>query len=215
MSIQTNNRLQSLKQIQLTRPGRFLFRSWSHLYRSRFPYQELAPLTSIESSLLSNNSVIHGLVDNRSKQWAGFTLLEFYSSSTLLAYLATNPDFENQGLARKLVNAQLEKYLTEKSPYFWLEANPKLWSFYKKLGFQRLPIPYVIPEFYGAGTEFMGLFVKTHVSVTKIPKTVIHSFVSDLLLSGYGIKDSDVRYKQQMKTIQDYPQTEFDVENRD
>ncbi|MEA3405405.1 MAG: GNAT family N-acetyltransferase [Pseudomonadota bacterium] len=215
MSIQINNRLQSLKQVQLTRPGHFLFRSWAHLYRSRFPYQELAPLPLIETSLLSDDAVIQGLIDSRSNQWAAFTLLEFYQSSVLLAYLATDPAFENQGLARKLVNEQLEQNLTEQTPYFWLEANPKLWPFYQKLGFQRLPIPYFIPEFYGTGTEFMGLFVKAHSKISTIPKDVIQKFVSDLLLSGYGIKANDVRYTNQMDIIQNYPQAEFDVENRD
>lgn len=213
MSIQINNRLKSLKKIKLTRPGHFLFRSWAHLYRSRFPYQELAPLTAVETSLLSGDSIIQGLLEGRSNKWAVFTLLEFYHSSTLLAYLATNPAFEGQGLARKLVNEQLDQYLTEQAPYFWLEASPKLWPFYQKLGFQRLPLPYFIPEFYASGTELMGLFVKVHSTVTVIPKSIVKDFVSDLLLTGYGIKNSDIRYKNQMDIIQNYPQAEFDIEN--
>jgi len=214
MTIQISDRLQPLKQIQLTRPGHVLFRRWAHLYRSRFPYQELAPLTAIESSLIAGDTIIHGQLDSASHQWVAFTLLERYSSSTLLAYLATHSDFEGQGLAKRLVDEQLQKYLTKQTPYFWLEANPKLWPFYQKLGFQRLPIPYFIPEFYGSGTEFMGLFVKTHSSVNAISKSVVEKFVSELLLTGYGIKESDERYQKQMKLIQEYPQVEFKVENR-
>ncbi|MEA1989737.1 MAG: GNAT family N-acetyltransferase [Pseudomonadota bacterium] len=214
MAIPFKHRLSTLKPIQLTRPGQFLFRSWAHLYRSRFPYQELAPLTTIAQSLSAEEARIHGLLDNHSKQWAGFTYLEFYSSSVLLAYLAISPDFEEQGLARRLVDEQVETCLSTSTPYFWLEANPKLWSFYNKLGFQRIPIPYYIPEFYGKGTEFMGLFIKTHPSVKVVSKQVVEKFVSQLFLKGYGIQDSDPRYQKQMALIQTYPQVEFKIEDR-
>ena len=209
MSIQRTVAIKSLRPIKLNRPGHILFRSWARLYRSRFPYQELAPLPAIAKSLEQEESEILGLIDSRSNQLAGFTLVEFYQSSTLLAYLATAPDYEGQGLARMLINQQLAIHLTEKTPYFFLEANPKLWSFYTKLGFYRIDLDYQIPEFYGAGTEKMGLFVRLHCSQEKLPKSVVETFVSEVFLSGYELKKNDMRYQKQMAAIQRYPHAFF------
>jgi GNAT superfamily N-acetyltransferase len=211
ISIKRSSKLNALKTIKVTRPGHFLFRSWARLYRSRFPYQELAPLSLIAKSLQQDESVIVGLVEPVSRQWAGFTLLESYGSSTLLAYLATAPHYEGQGLARKLVDQQLHTHLSKDKPYFWLEASPKLWSFYKKLGFVRLDLDYRIPEFYGSGSEKMGLFVQVFENAELIPKSVVESFISDVLLTGYGLAETDVRYVNQMAVIQRYPHATFSL----
>lgn len=200
-------RLQALKPFTLNHSSHIAFRRWLHLYKTRFPYQELAPITSIAKSINKSESLLTGLIDCQSNQWAGFTLVEMYGSSNLLAYLATAPDFEGQGLARKMVGELVSKSLSETTPYFWLEASPKLWKFYSKLGFKRLAIEYRIPEFYGKGTEKMGLFVRLHPSISHIEKKVVESFVSKLLLSGYGIKKTDRRYEKQMAVIQSYPHT--------
>jgi len=201
----TQARLQLLQAKILFSANHILFRHWVALYHQRFPYQELAPVTSIAKSLEASSSVISGVFDSISNQWAGFTLIESYGDSTLLAYLATAQNFEGLGLARQLVDEALQVNLTAESPYFWLEANPKLWNFYQKLGFKRLDIEYRIPEFYDSGSEKMGLFVKIHSSVSSIPKTVVESFISELFLTGYAIKANDSRYVQQMSVIQTYP----------
>ncbi len=211
ISIKRSSKLQALQTVKLTRPGQFLFRSWARLYRSRFPYQELAPLPAIAKCLQQDESIIVGLLEPVSHQWAGFTLLESYGSSTLLAYLATAPDYEGLGLARQLVNQQLQTHLSKEKPYFWLEASPKLWSFYNKLGFVRLDLDYRIPEFYSSGSEKMGLFVQVFDSIEAIPKLVVKSFISDVLLTGYGIAESDVRYVNQMAVIQSYPHSTFSL----
>jgi GNAT superfamily N-acetyltransferase len=196
----------------VTRPAHFLFRSWARLYRARFPYQELAPLPAISKSIQQEASHIFGLIDSGSSLWAGFTLVEYYESATLLAYLATAPGFEGRGLARQLVAQQLKIQLSKDKPYFWLEASPKLWSFYTKLGFSRIDLDYRIPEFYGSGSEKMGLFVQVHSSIESIPKLVVESFVSDVFLSGYAIKKNDPRYIKQMAIIQHYPHQIFSID---
>lgn len=201
----TQARLQLLHHKTLSSVNHILFRHWIALYHQRFPYQELAPVTSIAQSIETSSSVISGVVESTSNRWAGFTLIERYGDSTLLAYLATAPKFEGLGLARELVDEALLKNLTADTPYFWLEANPKLWSFYQKLGFKRLDIEYRIPEFYGSGSEKMGLFVKMYSSACSIPKTVVESFISELFLTGYAITAHDSRYLQQLSVIQAYP----------
>lgn len=199
------NRLQALKPFTLTRPGHIRFRFWARLYRSRFPYREQAPITSIADSINKGESELSGLLDADSNHWAAFTLLESYSDSTLLAYLATAPQFEGQGLAKKLVHQLLANNLTADTPYFWLEAAPKLWPFYQKLGFKRLDLDYRIPDFHGSGSEKMGLFVVLHDSVENVRIQVVESFVSELLLQGYQLKQDDPRYGTQMQVIKDYP----------
>jgi len=206
------SRLQALRNLTLNTSKHIQFRRWVALYRTRFPYQELAPVPAIAESLNQQESVINGLIDSKTHDWAVFTLTEFYGTSTLLAYLATAPDYEGKGLARQAVNSALNNTLSKDTPYFWLEATPKLWGFYKKLGFKRLQLEYRIPEFYGSGSEKMGLFVRTHLSITHIEKKVVESFVSELLLSGYGIKESDPRYQQQMQVIHSYPHDIIEVE---
>jgi len=198
-------RLQLLQPKTLSSANHILFRRWAALYHQRFPYQELAPITSIAQSLEESTTTISGVIDSMVNQWAGFTLLESYGDSTLLAYLATAPEYEGFGLARELVTEAVQKNLTTDKPYFWLEANPKLWRFYRKLGFKRLDIEYRIPEFYSKGSEKMGLFVKTHSNVCSIQKNVVDSFISELFLNGYAIKANDPRYLQQMSVIQAYP----------
>lgn len=199
-------RLLALKPTSLKHSKHILFRHWAALYHTRFPYQELAPITSIAKSLDNSESSLSGLVDAKTNQWAGFTLSEYYGSSTLLAYLATAPKYEGLGLARKMVDELLAKSLSASKPYLWLEANPKLWGFYNKLGFKRLDMEYRIPEFYGDGSEQMGLFVRLHPSVAEVEKKVVESFVSELLLSGYDLKEKDSRYQRQMQVIHSYPQ---------
>lgn len=206
MTILSKNRLQALQNISLVQSNHILFRSWAALYHSRFPYQELAPITSISQSLNCGENAINGIFDTVNQQWAGFTLIEYYGESTLLAYLATAPSFEGLGLARDMVEQSLQTNLTKEKPYYWLEANPKLWKFYKKLGFKRLDMEYRIPEFYAEGTEKMGLFVKTHSSISHIEKKVVESFVSKLLLDGYQITNKDPRYQQQMRVIEQLSQ---------
>lgn len=202
---QVNTRLQALQKFSLVQPNHIRFRHWAALYHSRFPYQELAPISGIADSIRKGESLLSGLIDSRSNQWTGFTLAEYYGNSTLLAYLATAPNFEGQGLARILVNDLLDNTLSEEKPYFWLEANPKLWKFYKKLGFKRLDMEYRIPEFYANGSEKMGLFVRLHPSIIHVEKKVVESFLSELLLTGYMLKENDPRYQQQMAVIHSYP----------
>jgi len=209
-----SNRLQPLRPVTLRQPEHILFRRWVSLYRTRFPYQELAPVSMIEQSIRSGNNVIQGWVNTQKSQWVAFTLLEFYPTGTLLAYLATHPNYERQGLAKILVDQQLEHYLTKQMPFFWLEANPKLWAFYQKLGFYRLPIPYYIPEYSGEGVEQMGLFVKHHSSVSAISKEQLIEFVSQLFLSGYGLTKEDIRYQEQMKRIQAMSCSEFEFDSK-
>ncbi len=205
------NRLQALKSLTLSTPNHIHFRHWVHLYHRRFPYQELAPVTSIARSLVKENAVITGLINSANNRWAGFTQYEYYGNSVLLAYLATAPEFEGRGLARQMVESLVNQTLGEKTPYFWLEASPKLWAFYAKLGFKRLDFEYRIPEFYSSGSEKMGLFVRLDKSVAELKKGQVEAFVSELLLSGYDIKESDWRYQRQMKIIRDYPKSTVKV----
>ena len=190
----------ALKPITLTSSQHFLFRSWAKLYRSRFPRQELAPLSTIAKAVDSKQSYISGLL-TQDNQWVGFAVIESYGKDALLAYLATAPNFEGMGLARTLVEQALDNCLSESSPYFFLEAAPKLWDFYQKLGFYRLPFDYAIPDFYGQGVSKMGLFIQLDESAESISKERLYHFVSDLLLEGYQLKACDQRYGQQMAKI--------------
>lgn len=201
-----SQRLSNLQFVTLAQPQHMQFRHWAKLYHSRFPYQELAPLTSISKSIIKRESCLQGLTDKQGG-WAAFTLCEFYNSATLLAYLATAESYEGQGLAKIMVQRAVATHLCKDQSFFWLEANPKLWKFYHKLGFKRLDIDYRIPEFYADGTEKMGLFVKTHAPMAKVNKAVVANFVSELLLSGYDLSEADPRYQQQMSVIQTYPQS--------
>jgi len=201
----------NFKKIKMTKPDDPLFESWAILYQSRFPYQELAPLSSIKNSMENGLSNISGIVVSKTQQWVGFTLVEFYKEASLLAYLAVTPEFEGLGLSRKLVDQRLDEKLNKQTPYFFLEANPKLWSFYHKLGFYRLPMNYHIPEFYGDGVENMGLFIRTIPSITMVSKKTIRLFVSRVFLTGYGLKLTDPRYQQQMKIIEKIPESGFKV----
>lgn len=207
---QAASRLHDLQSVCLTSPEHIAFRRWARLYRSRFPLSELAPLTAVEYGLRQDETVISGY-QNRKSDWAGFTLCEDYECGTLLAYLATSPDYEGQGLAKRMVDEQTEQALSADKPYFWLEANPKLWRFYHRLGFARLDMPYAIPNFNDDGTEAMALFVKTHASVsdTDVDKKLVKEFVSELFLEGYYVASDDPRYLAQMKVIEQYRQSGF------
>ena len=201
-----SQRLKQLQQFTMLEPSHIRFRHWVKLYHSRFPYQERASVSSIAKSIRKKESMLQGLI-TRQGHWGAFTLCEFYSESTLLAYLATAEDYEGQGLASQVVDNALKQYLSPAEPYFWLEANPKLWKFYKKLGFKLLDIDYRIPEFYSSGTEKMGLLVKTNFTLNSISVDVVKAFVSELLLSGYLLTKEDLRYQKQMAIIQNYPQS--------
>lgn len=207
---QAESRLSHLMPVRLTTPEHIAFRRWAKLYRSRFPVSELAPLTSVAHGLCEGESVIHGY-QNRKADWAGFTLCESYRRGTLLAYLATSPDFEGQGLAKRMVDEQVAEMLTSDKPHFWLEANPKLWRFYHKLGFARLDMPYAIPNFNDDGVEVMALFVKTHESVSNqhVEKAWVEDLVSEMFLEGYLIREDDPRYVSQMNVIRQHADSTF------
>ena len=189
----------------LTHSRHIKYRQWLALYHRRFPYQELAPSPMIEKSLEKGHVKIMGLYDRKNIRWAGFTLMEDYQQHQLLAYLSTAECYEGQGLARRLVNQSLQDSLSVERPYYWLEASPKLWKFYRKLGFKRLAINYRIPEFYGSGTEQMGLFIRLHSSVQQISKVEVRAFVQQLFQKGYDITSDDKRYQAQMAEIDAYP----------
>jgi GNAT superfamily N-acetyltransferase len=201
-------RLAHLDRYQLKTPLHFLFRRWVHLYAQRFPFYERAPVAVLAEDLLSGHLKIEGDVFRDSYQhwqWASFTCLECYPTDVLLAYLATDPRFEGRGLASQLVTDQCWQMTSIERPHFWLEAEPKLWGFYRKQGFYQLNFSYEIPRFYQEGTVKMALFVKSRQ--TRLTRDHISEFVSTLYLKSYGVKEDDPRYLDGMRAVQSLPDT--------
>jgi GNAT superfamily N-acetyltransferase len=201
-------RADGLTPVLLSHPDSMRFRRWAALYHQRFPYQELAPLSGIEQSLRDHQAVILGLMtpDN---DWAAFSMVEYLQQGTLLSYLATAKPFEGRGLAGELVRAQLATYLSRSHPYFWLEASPRLWPFYRHLGFRVLDFDFRIPEFHASGSEKMGLLIRPYAGVKQIEKAAVTAFVRELFLSSYGLKEADPRFVWQMQALARCPHNVF------
>lgn len=197
----------SLRYLTLSCPDSLLFRRWVHLYAQRFPFYERSPVASIAAGLLEGELFIEGLcfrseVD-RHWDWASFVCYETYPTGTLLAYLATHPDFEGRGLARQLVQGLVEQRLSHQQPYFWLEAEPKLWGFYRSQGFFQLPFTYYIPRFFGEGVVKMGLFVKSLRDV--IERSTVYEMVQTLYLQSYDLAEDDPRIEKGLAEVFSLP----------
>ena len=193
----------------LSHPDSLLFRRWVHLYAQRFPFYERSPVGSIAAGLLEGELLIEGLgvrseVDGH-WDWASFVCYEPYLQGTLLAYLVTHPDFEGQGLARQLVAHLVQTSLSPQTPYFWLEAEPKLWGFYRSQGFFQLPFAYYIPRFYGDGVVKMGLFIKSVQPV--IERETVQEMVRTLYLQSYDLDEDDPRIEQGLAETLQLPET--------
>lgn len=201
--------LKNIEWVELQSASNIFFRSWAALYHRRFPYSERAPISALADAINDGESIIIGLKGARSIEWASFAHCEFYSQGVLLAYLATAENFEGQGLARKTIQQAETKFLTEQSPYFWLEAAPKLWPFYQKLGYTRLDLPYQIPNYHDDGSEKMALFIKLHPSVSVLTKSTLHGFIKETFLQGYGLHEEDTRYLWQQQQVDNFPEEAF------
>ncbi|GAB6035256.1 GNAT family N-acetyltransferase [Galenea microaerophila] len=206
--LNAQNRFQPVVFKSLSNPHSLTFRRWAQLYAQRFPFYERAPLPALIEGLEQRKVALEGYlfrspIDGH-WDWASFVCYEPYPLGTLLAYLATHPDYEGQGLARQLVRQLVEKSLGPQTPYFWLEAEPKLWSFYRRQGFFALPFTYLIPRFFDEGTVEMALFIKSAVS--EVSRETVRQMVTTLYLQSYEISPEDPRFQQGLAEIEGLPE---------
>lgn len=180
------------------------------IYCNSFPEWEREDFSKIKESLTNKKSNILGILKN--KRVIGFSIIEFYSplKFQFLAYLAVEEIERGKGYGTQICSFMVKKFLKENIctgslSYFILEAEKEQSLFYKKFGFKKIGIEYLVPCYDGSGTVPMNLMILFALEKKYWPQFIkgkeIYSIIRSILINGYFLSETDIRLVNQLNKI--------------
>lgn len=127
------------------------------IYDDSFPTWEKEPQKTIIDRLNDGSYFMRGVL--KGKEVVGFYIIVVRDEFSLLSYVAIKEEHRGKGIGSKLVLDSILEFQKSKQDYFFIEGEDRQARLYERLGFSRIKIEYLIPEFDSPNVFPMNLLV--------------------------------------------------------
>jgi hypothetical protein len=175
---------------------------FSALYRETFTEQERASLVDIEKNVNANiNEVVLAFCNNVPLGY--YILSKNNNEYVLLWYIGVSIKAQGRGIGGLMLKYIIDDFKKNStSPFLLLEAEGLQATWYKKFAFLTVNYPYYYPHFTDNGKTKCDLMVipKEH-NQSSLSHLTLFNFVNGLYVKVYGVKQDDIRLKEQLDRI--------------
>ncbi|WOT05989.1 GNAT family N-acetyltransferase [Shewanella youngdeokensis] len=172
------------------------------LYCDVFPQWEREPIAAIEQAVNSGES--RCILLCKDEQVLGMSLTEIYPtlSFAMLGYLFIAPDYQGQGLGKRLCHELFDFFGAHYSlKWLLVEAESGPEAFYQKLGFTKFNVEYLSPHYDDADSSPMALMYRSKPNQGKPSAIELSNIVEHIFTQSYYLPLDDPRHAQQRQRI--------------
>ena len=178
------------------------------LYNGGFPPNEREPVDKIAERVQSGRYVFAVITHQGTGEQIGFYILDIFSTQfALFSYIAIDPAHQGKGYGAEACKRVMSTFRRVRySDLLYIEGHERQAAFYNRLGFLRVPIEYLAPDYDGSGSSEMTLLVfPQDKTQSELSAEELKTFIKRLFIEGYYLEPDDPRIAAQLAKVGPQP----------